>query len=186
MDATFVNSIFTSLTVLAQILVIALIYIYVKNRNNVESTLFQFISKHGILLALTASSFSMIGSLIYSDILGYEPCKFCWIQRIAMYPQVLLLAIALFKKDYRFAIYSIWLSSVGALLSLNHYILQLTGTSILPCSAVGYSASCSKVFVLRLGYITIPLMAFSAFALMIIAMLFARKYRAHETNSITQ
>lgn len=183
MTAELTNSIFTTLTVIAQILIISLVIIFFSKRKTPSSPLFAFIAKNGILLALVAASLSMIGSLIYSDILGYEPCKFCWIQRIAMYPQVVLLAIALFKRDYKFSVYSIWLSSIGALLALNHYILQLTGTSILPCSAVGYSASCSKVFVLRLGYITIPLMAFSAFAIMILAMMFV--YRYYNANNNT-
>lgn len=181
MSPALTNSIFTTLTVLAQVLVVSLLIVYIKNRKNPASPLFSFIAKRGILLAFIASSLAMIGSLIYSDILGYEPCKFCWFQRIAMYPQVLLLAIALFKRDYAFSTYSIALSAVGAVISLNHYILQLTGTSILPCSAVGYSVSCSKVFVLRLGYITLPLMAFSAFTLMIIAMMYARTQKNNGT-----
>jgi disulfide bond formation protein DsbB len=171
--ANFTNTLFTYLTVIAQVLVIFFVFIYFKDRKS-KTNVFNFLSKHGILIAFIVSSLSMIGSLLYSDVLGYEPCKFCWIQRIAMYPQVLLLGIALIRKDYGFYRYSIPLSIVGALLALNHYILQITGSSVLPCSAVGYSAACSKVFVLRLGYITIPMMALSAFLLMIIAMQFAR------------
>jgi disulfide bond formation protein DsbB len=176
MTPVLTNAIFTSLTVLAQVMVIVLLVVYIKNRNNPSNPLFSFVAKNGLLLAFIASSSAMIGSLIYSDILGYEPCKFCWFQRIAIYPQVLLLGMALFKRDYAFSTYGIWLSFVGVLMSLNHYMLQITGSSILPCSAVGHSVSCSKVFVLRLGYITIPLMAFSAFALIIISLLFARRY----------
>jgi disulfide bond formation protein DsbB len=173
--ADFTNSVLTTLTVLAQIMVIILVIFYIKNRKNPENPIFAFVAKNGILLAFIVASIALLGSLTYSDILGYEPCKFCWFQRIAMYPQVILLGIALFKRDITFATYSISLSAIGALIALNHYILQLTGTSVIPCSAVGYSISCSKVFVLRMGYITIPLMALSAFLLMIIAMMYARK-----------
>lgn len=183
MTAEFTNSIFTTLTVIAQVLVVTLVIIYVRFRKNPSNEVFSFVAKNSILLAFIAASLSMIGSLIYSDVLGYEPCKFCWFQRIAMYPQVLLLGLALFKQDYKFAFYSIWLSTIGALLALNHYILQITGTSVLPCSAVGYSVSCSKVFTLRLGYITIPLMAFCAFAVMIIAMMFASRDNNANNNT---
>lgn len=183
MDANIVNNILTTLTVLAQIFVVVFVFIYIKHRKNPSHPLFSFVAKNSLLLAFIVSSIALIGSLTYSDILGYEPCKFCWLQRIAMYPQILLLGIALFKRDYKFATYSIWLSVVGALLALNHYILQLTGTSVLPCSAVGYSVSCSKLFVLRLGYITIPFMALSAFLLMIVAMMFARKYEVNNANN---
>ncbi len=78
------------------------------------------------------------------------------------------------KKDKNIYKYVLPLAIMGALIALNHYYLQLTGTSILPCSAIGQSVSCSKVFVLSYGYITIPLMALTAFVGVIISMLFLR------------
>ena len=50
------------------------------------------------------------------------------------------------------------------------FLLQLGLVPSLPCSAVGYSASCSQKFVLNFGYITIPLMAFTGFAMIAMAM----------------
>ncbi len=179
--ADTVNFIFSSLAVVAQLLTIVLVFTYIKYRKN-PNDFFNTIKHHGLTLAFIASLLSLVGSLLYSDVLGYEPCKFCWFQRILMYPQVLLLGIAMWKKDTQIALYSITLSTLGALLALNHYILQLSGTSLIPCSAVGYSVSCSKLFVLRFGYITIPLMAFSAFILMIISVQFARHNNAHTTS----
>src|SRR3989344_4546628 len=90
---------------------------------------------YGFIVALAAT----LGSLIYYDVLGYEPCKLCWFQRIFMYPQVLLLALAI----------------PGALVAGYHYLLQLGVAPSLPCAAVGYSVSCSERFVLQFGYITI-------------------------------
>ncbi len=125
-----------------------------KIRNIVSSraNLFSF------LIALTAT----LGSLFYSEIAHYDPCKLCWFQRIFMYPQAILFGIALWKrKDIR--AYSIALSGIGAVIAGYHYLLQRGIAPSLACSAVGYSVSCSKIFVMNFGYITIPLMAFTAF-----------------------
>ncbi len=126
-------------------------------------------SKYGLVFALIVSLIATLGSLYYSEIAKFEPCKLCWYQRIFMYPQVILLWLALmrgFKKEIK--IYSIALSAVGLAIALNHYYLQRTGISFIPCSAVGYSVSCSQSFVLNYGYITIPMMAATAFSLMIV------------------
>ena len=116
---------------------------------------------YGFIVALAAT----LGSLIYSDVLGYEPCKLCWFQRIFMYPQVLLLGFALIKKQRVIIDYALALAIPGALVAGYHYLLQLGVAPSLPCAAVGYSVSCSERFVLQFGYITIPLMAFTAFVL---------------------
>ena len=184
------NFVLASLTVIAQIISVILIVIYFRHHKKesiikkiihvffkpkgVESKTLLFVQQHGMLLAFIVALTAVLGSLFYSEILGYEPCKLCWYQRIFIYPQVVLLGIALWKKDTHIIKYSLALAIIGGLIAINHYILQITNVSILPCSAVGYSVSCSKVFVLRFGYITIPLMAVSASVLMTIALLFAK------------
>lgn len=169
------NWILTALVVISQILIVIFLIIYFKDRKNPDSKLYQLIEKHALFVAFIVSLVATLGSLFYSEIAGYTPCKFCWFERIFMYPQVFLLGLALKRKEFFIWRYTLPLSIIGGLLALNHYILQLTGTSIIPCSAVGQSISCSKVFVMRLGYITIPLMCLSAFLLMIICMMYIRR-----------
>ena len=159
--AESVNLIFGFLTIIAQGCVVLL----------VSSWLFGFtipekIRAHAISLAFTAALLATLGSLTYSEILGYEPCKLCWIQRILMYPQVLILGLAVWgrhKRSRALLDASLILSAVGTLVALYRYLLQLGVAPALPCAAVGYSVSCSQRFVMEFGYITIPLMALSAF-----------------------
>ena len=54
----------------------------------------------------------------------FEPCVLCWYQRIFMYPFVLWLGIAVAKKDYRIASYSLPIATIGACISLYHYAIQ--------------------------------------------------------------
>lgn len=146
-----------------------------------KNKIFVFIAKNAILFAWIISIIAMSGSLFYSEVAGYEPCKLCWFQRICMYPFVLLFGISLLKKDNKIVDYALGLSGVGAVIAVYHYYLQLGGSSFFPCSAVGYSVSCSQRFVLEFGYITIPMMALTGF-LMIIVLMIIKKIQ--ETKKI--
>ncbi len=169
--APIVNQTLGILTILAQAFILLLVISLLTKK---PFLLVNFISKKGFLLAFVVALVSTLGSLTYSDIIGYEPCKLCWLQRILMYPQVIILGMVLFKKDYRIADYPIVLSIIGAVLAGYHYLLQIGVAPALPCSTVRYSAPCSQRFVLQYGYITIPMMAVSAFIL-IALLLYSRQ-----------
>lgn len=132
--------------------------------------------QRAIAFAFFVALVATLGSLFYSDILGYTPCKLCWFQRIFMYPQVLLLGLALFRRDNRILDYTLWLSGAGGLIAAYHYAMQL---GFVPgiCATVGISVSCSQRFVLEYGYITIPMMALTAFALIFLTSLTAIRAR---------
>ena len=66
----------------------------------------------------------MGGSLYYSEVAHYTPCALCWYQRIAMYPLVLLLGIAAFRRDIGIRLYAIPLAAIGAVISAYHYLLE--------------------------------------------------------------
>ena len=154
------------LTVLGQLLILVSIVYLILRKKPFSPALAQKALWFAFLVALIATA----GSLFYSEIAGFEPCKLCWFQRIFMYPQVLLLGMAIWKKERAIADYGILLAVLGALVAGYHYLLQLGIAPNLPCSAVGYSVACSQVFVMNFGYITIPLMSFTAFLLVIIAL----------------
>ncbi len=162
------NLVVSSLTVIAQVLSVALIVALFSKRFE-AGRFVGFFKQRAILIALIVSTSATMGSLIYSDIIGYAPCTFCWYQRILMYPQVLIMAIALFIKDSSVKVYGAVLSVIGAAVALFHYLGQL-GVTELPCSAVGVSVSCARRAVFQFGYITIPLMAFSAFLLIALTL----------------
>ena len=63
--------------------------------------------EYALLTAWGASFIATLGSLYFSEIMKFEPCVLCWYQRIFMYPFVLWLGIAVAKKDYRIASYSL-------------------------------------------------------------------------------
>lgn len=165
--ATSMNTLWSILAIVAQIISVVIIGILLTRKTPAFlSPIITTISDRAVLVTFIVSLLATVGSLIYSDIIGYDPCKLCWFQRIFMYPLVVLSAIALWKKDATIRMYALTLSTIGALIALFHYVGQLGFNPFgLECLAIGYSASCAKNFVLEFGYITIPLMALSAFLL---------------------
>jgi disulfide bond formation protein DsbB len=170
------------LTLIANLGLVLLAFLFIKRllfrkskdlSENLWNKVAKLAKKYGVLFAFLVATASMLGSLFYSEFAGWEPCKLCWFQRIFIYPQVIILAIALIKKfKTEFVYYSIVLSIIGALVAVYQYYLQRFSESSAPCSAVDYSASCAKNFVLSLGYITIPMMSLTAYLLIIVFLSF--------------
>lgn len=140
--------------------------------------IWNFIGRKALWFGLAVSLVSMLGSLYYSDVLHMAPCVLCWYQRILMYPQVALFAVALWKKEpFRVWTYSAVLSVIGIVIAGFHYYGQIASNPIvaLPCSAIGYSASCASSFSPVFGYITIPMMALTGFVMLIALGILSRR-----------
>ncbi len=85
-----------------------------------------------------------------------------------MYPTLLISAIAIIKntKFVDIADYILALSLLGAAVALYQHLLQiLPQGSLIPCSATD---ECAIRLVFEFGYITLPWMALSVFALFIL------------------
>jgi disulfide bond formation protein DsbB len=173
----FANLILSSLTVLAELLALTIIIsiLFYKKCDSAREIV-RFFGRRAFWLSFLVALTATLGSLFYSEIAGYEPCKYCWIQRIFMYPLSIMFLIALVKKDGNVFRYTFPLTILGGLLAGYHYLLQRGIAPAVPCDALGYSVACSKIFVMNFGYITIPLMAFSAFLLIAVTKI------AHEVS----
>ncbi len=161
---------------LAQVfLVFFAILLIFKNRSKNNKTINNIIhifSDNALFFSFFIALFTTAGSLFFSEIAHFIPCKLCWYQRIFMYPQVLLLGIAAVKNDFSVRKYILSLSLIGLVIAVYHYILQMSPFP-LPCS--DELANCALKQVAFFGYITIPLMSATAFTLIILFMFILRK-----------
>jgi disulfide bond formation protein DsbB len=171
----------STLTMLSDILIglflLVLILRYVfRVRIKFMFKIWKFITKRALFLAFIVAIVATLGSLYYSEIAGYEPCRLCWFQRIFMYPLVILLGVALIKKAHDIAHYVIPMSLIGAGISIHHYIIQrLVYAS--SCSAEA-TVPCTVKYTFTYGYITIPMMALTGFIMVIILTYYhLRKHR---------
>jgi disulfide bond formation protein DsbB len=124
----------------------------------------QVVKEYSLYLAWVVSLVAVCGSLFFSDIMLFEPCKLCWFQRIFMYPLAILLGIACYKNDRRLAPYLLPFSIIGGCISLVHYAEQKIPAlaKMLPCTV---GIPCNGQYINWLGFITIPFLALIAFLL---------------------
>lgn len=149
-------------------LLMLLIIGIIKPKNKTIKKLKGAISDNYVVIILVISSLATAGSLALSEIVNFAPCKLCWYQRIAIYPQTVIAFVALLTNDLRIKKYIIPLSIIGLIIATYHILLQMFPTAFQCNDEV---AKCSAVQFAQYGYITIPVMAFSAFLLIILVSL---------------
>lgn len=139
-----------------------------------------FVGKYVLEIGFIATLGSVLGSLFYSNIAHFEPCEFCWWQRIMLYPQAIIFAVALAYKrkhghvDRIATMTSLVMSIIGAGLALFQYYGQMFDPSLL-AACVANGPSCSKLYFVSFGYITIPMMSLTTFAFLIVLVLAYKK-----------
>jgi disulfide bond formation protein DsbB len=131
-----------------------------------------FWTQYGPYLAFGAALSAMLGSLYYSEIAGFVPCTLCWYQRILMYPLTLILLVGILKHDEGVFDYVLPLSVLGIGVSIYHYLIQLGVIGHSPACSVGIP--CGLRYVNYLGFVTIPLMALTAFTIITSVMALAK------------
>jgi len=137
----------------------------------------RLLSRWGMWLAFLLTLGATVMTLYYSEILGFAPCGWCWVQRVFLWPQVVLFALALWKNDRSVADYSIGFSILGGVAALYQHYLQMGGQTLVPCPASG-AGDCAQRILFEFGYVTFPLMAATLFAFLIVLMLFVRRAAA--------
>jgi len=122
----------------------------------------------GFLVALGG----VLLSLFYSNVVGYPPCELCWIQRIFLYPQLILFGMELYKKDKSIIDFSIVFAVLGALTSIYHIYVENGGTRGLACADPSNGGiSCAVRYIYEFGYITMPIMALTLSVFIIVILL---------------
>jgi disulfide bond formation protein DsbB len=129
-----------------------------------------------LLLAWLAAIAATLGSLYFSEIRHFIPCTLCWYQRIFMYPLAIILGIAFYRNDQTIYRYTLPLSVIGMIISGYHIMLQKV-PYLQQFEMCKSGVPCSKDYLNWLGFITIPMMAFTAFTIITICLALLVKFR---------
>jgi hypothetical protein len=145
-----VNRLLGLLAIVAAIITVVAVVMLVTRRVPVWA------SELALPLAATIATVTTVGSLYYSEIAGFPPCTLCWYQRIAIYPQVVVLWVATFRRDT-----SVWLTSgilaaIGVAISAWHVVIERNPALAGPCDPAN---PCTLKWVEEFGILTIPMMA---------------------------
>lgn len=135
------------------------------------------IRKAGLYIAWLVALAATSGSLYMSEFLLWEPCKLCWLQRIFMYPLVILLGIGAYRNDRNIIRYALPFPIIGGMISIYHYLEQkVPGLAELTPCKVGIPCNYDYLNIEGFSWITIPLLALIAFILITVMLLLARKH----------
>jgi len=123
------------------------------------------IAPNAFAMAWFVALLATAGSLYFSEVAGFEPCRLCWYQRIAMYPLVVLLAIAAARRERAGALYAGGLAAMGAAIAAYHVALEWIPA--LDTGACDASSPCTLIWFRVFGFISLPTLALAAFLLIL-------------------
>lgn len=116
-------------------------------------------------LVFVVSSIATGGSLFFSEIAGFVPCELCWFQRICMYPLTIITLVAALANDRRVARYLLPLPLVGAGVSVYHLLVENGVVKQAQTCLLSAPGGCATKWINEFGYMTIPTLALTGFAL---------------------
>ena len=171
---TFYNRLLAILTLVALVAIVALlVFRAVRGRDAVDA-----IGSYAMWAAWVVAAGATAGSLIYSEVIHFLPCRLCWFQRIAMYPMAVILLIGSIRKEVTAKLYALPFAFGGLAISIWHYLTQLYPS--LEGGACDPNNPCSARYVEVFGFITIPFMAGVAFTLIAVLLTFYVRASNHE------
>jgi disulfide bond formation protein DsbB len=174
-DATdVVSTVFAAAAVVIQVLlaillVIAVVAIWSQGARRLLAEARDSLLGSEVWIAWGFAALATAGSLFFSEVSNFIPCRLCWFQRIGMYPLAAILLIAALRRDMRgAALYGLPLAIFGSIVAIYHIYIEYHPEAETAACKIG--APCTTKWIDKLGYITIPVLALTAF-LAIIALL---------------
>jgi disulfide bond formation protein DsbB len=122
--------------------------------------------KHVPLLLLLVSSSAVLLSLFYSEVVGLPVCALCWFARTMMLPIAVLSIVSYVRKDPHVWVYILSLALIGMCITLYHHLYQIGVVAGSLCTALADGGDCAKRYVYEFGFVTMPWMGFTIFALL--------------------
>jgi disulfide bond formation protein DsbB len=131
------------------------------------------IEGYELWLAFVVAAIATGGSLFFSEIAHFVPCELCWYQRICMYPLSITTLLAALFDDPRAARYLLPLPVVGAGVSVYHLLVENGVVGQTQTCLISAPGGCATKWINEFGYLTIPTLALTAFALVFAFLLLA-------------
>jgi disulfide bond formation protein DsbB len=123
-------------------------------------------------LAFVVAAVATGGSLFFSEIAGFIPCELCWYQRICMYPLSITTLMAALAADHRVARYLLPFPIAGAAVSTYHLLVENHVVKEQQ-ACLATAGGCAVKWINEFGYMTIPTLALTGFALAFAFLLLA-------------
>lgn len=137
------------------------------DRLPVASSIGRVVVDHRAEFTFAIAAVATAGSLYFSEVANYVPCRLCWFQRIGMYPIAVVALVGLFRRDAAARWYLLPLAVLGGAVSAYHSMIEqgwLADSE--SCALAG--PSCADVWFRTFGFMTLALMALAGFVSIIV------------------
>lgn len=115
---------------------------------------------------------STFGSLYFSEGFNIETCNLCWLQRVCIYPLVLMVGMAIYNHCYTVIPYMIPQLCLGCIAAVYQIAIQANpALEVLAICQTG--SSCIEKIDIGLGFITLPMLSACACACMMGCLCYA-------------
>lgn len=125
---------------------------------------------------LAIAGVATLGSLYFSEIADFVPCRLCWFQRILMYPIALIALVALVRRDRGSHWYAVPFAVIGAPVSLYHYLIEW-GVFADSDSCSLFGPPCSAVWFRQFGFVSLAFMALCGFVAVVVVNVVPQRAR---------
>lgn len=133
------------------------------------STFVRSVGDAALPLAAAVAIGATAGSLYFSEIANFTPCKLCWWQRIAMFPLSITLSTAAARRDWSVRWYVLPAAAFGLCVSVYHYVIEWFPT--LEKTSCSLEAPCTQVWFRTFGFSSLAFMAGCGFIAIITLLL---------------
>lgn len=151
-----------------------------RRRTGFARSVHETLSETSLWLAWIVPAGAMVGSLYMSEVANYAPCTLCWYQRIPMYSLAVILVIAAIRRDVSVRWYALPLAVIGLVISVYHYFVEWFPQ--IETNVCSLTVPCSNVWFREFGFISLPLMAASAFVFVIAVLVTTSTIHSHPTT----
>jgi disulfide bond formation protein DsbB len=135
-----------------------------------------------LFIAWIVATTGTLISLFFSEIVQLPVCVLCWYQRLALYPLVIMLPLALFPFDVSIIRYASPLVIFGWFVALFH-VFVVTGFIPEAAQPCVQGIPCSETHFSLFGFINIPVMSLFTFSLLGLLLFLAKKSFIKTSNN---
>lgn len=126
-----------------------------------DSRFSQILRANSLPLMAAIATVATVGSLYFSEVENFRPCRYCWFQRVPMYSLAFILILAVVKKDHFIRPYARLLACVGAVISIVHYLTEWFPS--LESKQCALDIPCAAVWYRSFGFVTLSFSALCGF-----------------------
>ena len=125
------------------------------------------VARYRNALTVLIAGAAMAGSLYFSEVAHYVPCRLCWFQRIAMYPIAAVALVGVIRRDAGTRWFVLPLAGVGMAISAYHYLIEWR-PSLDTGGCALFGPACTDIWFRTFGFATLAFMALCGFVAILV------------------